>query len=147
LATSDNEVDLAVSLLECTIGVALFGRWRRGPLLPVAVLVIVVVLATSIIASVVVTIIMVIIAMIAPAVVMPVVAIIVTVVVMSVTAAVVEAIIASIPMLYILSHILGSERPSYFSIAGLKYFGYLIVRRCHEKVGKLLTALRLADGA
>jgi hypothetical protein len=60
--------------------------------------VIVVVLATSIIASVVVTIIMVIIAMIAPAVVMLVVAIIATVVVMSVTAAVVAAIIASIPI-------------------------------------------------
>jgi hypothetical protein len=28
-------------------------------------------------------------------------------------------------MLYILSHILGSERLSYFSIAGLKSFGYL----------------------
>jgi hypothetical protein len=26
-------------------------------------------------------------------------------------------------MLYILSHILGSERPSYFSIAGLKSLG------------------------
>jgi hypothetical protein len=34
-------------------------------------------------------------------------------------------------MLYILSHILGSERPSYFSMTGLK----------------LLTALRLADVA
>jgi hypothetical protein len=53
---------------------------------------------------------------------------------------------ARIVMLYILSHILGSERPSYFSIAGLKSFGYLIVRRRLEKVGKLLTALRLADG-
>jgi hypothetical protein len=50
-------------------------------------------------------------------------------------------------MLYILSHILGSERPSYFSIAGLKSFGYLIVRRRREKVGKLLTAPGLADGA
>jgi hypothetical protein len=50
-------------------------------------------------------------------------------------------------MLYILSHILGSERPSYFSIAGLKSFGYLIVRRRREKAGKLLTAPQLADGA
>jgi hypothetical protein len=50
-------------------------------------------------------------------------------------------------MLYIMSHILGSERPSYFSIAGLKSFGYLIVRRCREKAGKLLTAPGLADGA
>jgi hypothetical protein len=41
---------------------------------------------------------------------------------------------------------LGSERPSYFSIAGLKYFGYLIVRRRREKAGKLLTAPGLADG-
>jgi hypothetical protein len=49
-------------------------------------------------------------------------------------------------MLYILSHILGSERPSYFSIAGLKSFGYLIVRRRREKAGKLLAAPELADG-
>jgi hypothetical protein len=32
-------------------------------------------------------------------------------------------------MLYILSHILGPERPSYFSMAGLKSLGHLIVRR------------------
>jgi hypothetical protein len=50
-------------------------------------------------------------------------------------------------MLSILSHILGSERLSYFSIAGLKSFGYMIVRRHHEKAGKLLTAPGLADGA
>jgi hypothetical protein len=50
-------------------------------------------------------------------------------------------------MLYILSHILGSERQSYFSIAGLKSLGYLIVRRRREKDGKLLTAPGLADGA
>jgi hypothetical protein len=50
-------------------------------------------------------------------------------------------------MLYILSHILGSERPLYFSIAGLKSFGYLIIRRHREKAGKLLTAPELADGA
>jgi hypothetical protein len=50
-------------------------------------------------------------------------------------------------MLYILNHILGSERPSYFSMAGLKSLGYLIVRRRREKAGKLLTALGLADGA
>jgi hypothetical protein len=31
-------------------------------------------------------------------------------------------------MLYILSHILGSERPSYFSMPGLKSLGYLIIR-------------------
>jgi hypothetical protein len=50
-------------------------------------------------------------------------------------------------MLYILSHMPGPERPSYFSIAGLKSFGYLIVRRRHEKAVKLLTAPGLADGA
>jgi hypothetical protein len=54
---------------------------------------------------------------------------------------------ARIAMLYILSHMLGSERPSYFSIAGLKSFGYLIVRRRREKAGKLLTAPGLANGA
>jgi hypothetical protein len=50
-------------------------------------------------------------------------------------------------MLYILSHILGSEQSSYFSIAGLKSFGYLIVWRRREKAGKFLTAPGLADGA
>jgi hypothetical protein len=50
-------------------------------------------------------------------------------------------------MLYILSHILGSERLSYFSIAGLKSLGYLIVWRRREKVGQLLNAPGLADGA
>jgi hypothetical protein len=50
-------------------------------------------------------------------------------------------------ILYILSHILGLERPSYVSIADLKSFGYLIVRRRREKAGKLLTAPGLADGA
>jgi hypothetical protein len=40
-----------------------------------------------------------------------------------------------------------SERPSYFSIAGLKSLGYLILRRRRENAGKLLTALGLADGA
>jgi hypothetical protein len=50
-------------------------------------------------------------------------------------------------MLYILSHILGSEQPSYFSMAVLKSLGYLIVRRHHENVGKLLTTPGLADRA
>jgi hypothetical protein len=54
---------------------------------------------------------------------------------------------ARVVMLYILSHILGSERPSYFSMAGLKFLGYLIVWRHREKAGKLLTAPGLADGA
>jgi hypothetical protein len=50
-------------------------------------------------------------------------------------------------MLYILSHILGSERSSYFSMAGLKSLGYLIVWRRRENAGKLLTTLGLADEA
>jgi hypothetical protein len=50
-------------------------------------------------------------------------------------------------MLYILCHILGSERPSFFSMAGLKSLGYLIARRCRENAGKLLTAPGLAIGA
>jgi hypothetical protein len=100
LATSDDEVDLAVSLLECTIGVAPIGRWWRRPLLPAAVLAIVVVLATSIImpiiSSVVVTIIMTTITTITFVVVALVVAVIATVVVVSVIAAVVEAVVAAI---------------------------------------------------
>jgi hypothetical protein len=99
LATSDDEVDLAVSLLERTIGVAPFGQWRRSPLLPVPVLVIVVVLATSVISSVVVTIIMEIITMITLVVITPVVAVIVMVVVTSFIAAVVAVIITSIPII------------------------------------------------
>jgi hypothetical protein len=50
-------------------------------------------------------------------------------------------------MLYILSHIHGSGRPSYFSMASLKSLGYLIVWRRRENARKLLTALGLADGA
>jgi hypothetical protein len=102
LATSDDEVDLAVGLLECAIGVAPFGRWWWSPLLAVVVAGTVVILATSIIASVVslviVTIITVIIMMIASAVIAPVVAVVVAVVVISVIEAVVEVIITSIPI-------------------------------------------------
>jgi hypothetical protein len=50
-------------------------------------------------------------------------------------------------MLYILSKILGSERLSYFSMAGLKSLGFLIVLRGRENAGKLFTAPGLADGA
>jgi hypothetical protein len=99
LATSDDEVHLAVSLLECTIGVAPFGRWRRRPLLLVAILAIVVILVTSVITSVIVTIITVIIATISLVVVTPVIAVIATVVIASVIMAVVAAIIMSIPIL------------------------------------------------
>jgi hypothetical protein len=54
---------------------------------------------------------------------------------------------ARVVMFYILSQILGSERPSYFSMADLKSLGDLIVLRCREFVGKLLTTPELADGA
>jgi hypothetical protein len=54
---------------------------------------------------------------------------------------------AHVAILYILSHILGSEPLSYFSIEGLKSLGYLIVQRHREKARKLLTAPGLADGA
>jgi hypothetical protein len=102
LATSNDEIDLTVDLLECTIGVAPFGRWRWSSLLAVVVVGTVVVLATSIImpvvSSVIVTIIMVIITTIASVVVAPIVAVVATVVVMSVIAAVVTVIITSIPI-------------------------------------------------
>jgi hypothetical protein len=101
LATSNDEVDLAVGLLECTIGVAPFGRWRRRPFLPVVVWSVVVVLATLVITSVVAAIIMTIIATITPVVVAPVVAVIATVIVASVITAVVAAIITSIPIVVV----------------------------------------------
>jgi hypothetical protein len=50
-------------------------------------------------------------------------------------------------MLYILSQILGSKRPSYFSMTGLKSLGYQIILRLRENAWKLLTALGLAGGA
>jgi hypothetical protein len=97
LATSDDEVDLAVGLLECTIGVAPFGRRRRCPLFTVVVLAVVVVLATSIITPVVVTITMVIITTITS--VAPVGAIVTMVVVASVVAEVVAVIITLVPII------------------------------------------------
>jgi hypothetical protein len=96
LAAINNEVDLMVGLLECTIGVAPFGRWRRCPFFTVVVLAIVVVLATSIIMSVVVTIIMAIVTM--NTYIAPVGAVVATVVVASVVVAIVAAIITSIPI-------------------------------------------------
>jgi hypothetical protein len=105
LATSNDEVDLAVGLLECAIGVALFGRWRWSPLLAVVAAGTMVVLATSIItpvvSSVVVTIIMAVITTIASVIVTPVVVVVVTVVVTSVIAVVVAAIIESIPIVIV----------------------------------------------
>jgi hypothetical protein len=99
LATSDDEVDLAVGLLKHTIGVAPFGRWRWSSFLPVVVVVIVVVLATSVISSVVALVIVAIITTITPVVITPVVTVIATVVVVSVIAAVVATIITSIPII------------------------------------------------
>jgi hypothetical protein len=86
LATFDDEVDLTVGLLECNIGVAPFGQWRRCPLFVFAV---VVVLATSLITSVAVMIIAAIITTITS--VAPVGAIVTTVVIASIVAAVVAA--------------------------------------------------------
>jgi hypothetical protein len=91
LATSNDEIDLAVGLLEGTVG------WcRRCPLLAVVVLAVVVVLAMSIITLVVVTVIAAIITRIAYVALVG--AVVVTVVVASVIAAVVVAIITSIPI-------------------------------------------------
>jgi hypothetical protein len=92
LTTSDNEVDLAVSLLERTVGVAPFGRWWRCLLLAVVVLAVVVVLATSIITPVVVTIVVAIITTITS------VALVGAVVATVVVASVIAAIITSIPI-------------------------------------------------
>jgi hypothetical protein len=103
--TSNDEVDLAVGLRDCAIGVAPFGRWWWSPLLAVVVAGTVVVLVTSIITPVVslvvVTIITVIITTIAFAVIAPVVAVVATVVVTSVIAAVVAVIITSIPIVVV----------------------------------------------
>jgi hypothetical protein len=99
LATSDDEVDLIIGLLERTIGVDPFGRWWWSPLLPVVVMGTVVVLATSIITSVVLSVVVMIITMITSVVVAPVVAVIVMVDVAPVIAAVVAAIITSIPII------------------------------------------------
>jgi hypothetical protein len=49
LATTDDEVDLAIGLLERTVGVAPFGRLWWSPFLSIIVLAIVVVLVTSIV--------------------------------------------------------------------------------------------------
>jgi hypothetical protein len=100
LATTNDEVDLTVGLLEHTIGVAPFGQRRWSPFLPIVVAGTEVVLATSTITSVVspvvVTSIMAIITMITSVVAAPVVAVIATVVVAPVIAAIVAAVITSI---------------------------------------------------
>jgi hypothetical protein len=94
LATADDEVNLMVGLLECTIGVAPFGRWRWSPFLPIVVVAIVVVLATLIIALVMSVIVALVITTITHVVITPVVTVIATVVVASIVA----AIITSIPV-------------------------------------------------
>jgi hypothetical protein len=103
LATADEEVDLAVALLECTIGVAPFGRRRWSSFLSIVVMVIVVVLATSIItliiSSVIALVVMDIISTITPVVVTLVVAVIAMVVIASVITMVVTTIITSIPVI------------------------------------------------
>jgi hypothetical protein len=103
LATTDDEVDLAVGLLECTIGVAPFGRWWWSSFLPIVVLAIVVVLATSvvtwIIPSVVTLVVMEIVTTATHVVVSLVIAVITTVVVAPVIAAAVTVIITSIPII------------------------------------------------
>jgi hypothetical protein len=100
LATSDNEVDLAVGLLERTIGVAPFGRWWRSLLLAVVVAGTVVIPATLIITPVVslvvVMIITAIITTITSVVVTPVVPVVTAIVVTSVIAAVVAVIVTLI---------------------------------------------------
>jgi hypothetical protein len=94
LATADDEVNLAVGLLEHTIGVAPFGRRRWSLILSIIVVVIVVVLATSIIAPVTSAIVALVVAAIIPIVVMPIITVIATVVVVPIIA----AIITSIPV-------------------------------------------------
>jgi hypothetical protein len=99
LATSDDEVDLAVGLLECTVRVAPIGWWRRCPLLTVVVWAVVIVMATSIITPVVVTVIMASITTIASDALVG--AVMTTVVVASVIAAVAAVIITSIPIVIV----------------------------------------------
>jgi hypothetical protein len=103
LATSDDEVDLAVGLLKRAIGVASFRWWWWSSFLLVVVVVIVVVLATSTIASVislvVALVVVAITTMITPVIVTPVIAVIAMVAIASVIAVVVAAIITSIPVI------------------------------------------------
>jgi hypothetical protein len=103
LATTDNEVNISVGLLERTIGVAPFGRWRWSLFLPIIDVAIVVVLATSMIASIISSVValfvVAIITTITPMVVTPVVAVIEAVIVAPVIAAIVAAIIMSIPVI------------------------------------------------
>jgi hypothetical protein len=99
LATADDEVDLMVGLLKHAIGVAPFGRWRWSSFLPIIVLAIMVVLTTSIVASIVALVIVAFITTIHFVVVMSVIVVITTVVVTPVIAAVVAAIITSISVI------------------------------------------------
>jgi hypothetical protein len=97
LAATDNEINFSIGS-QCTTGVAPFGRRWWRPFFSIVVVTVVVVLATSVIASVIPTIIAVVIMAIILAVVTHVVAVIVTIVVMSIVAAVLVVIITSIPV-------------------------------------------------
>jgi hypothetical protein len=103
LVTVDDEVDLAVGLMECTVGVAPFGRWWWNSFLSIVFLAIVVVLATSVvmwIISLIVTLVaMAILTTVTPVVFSLVIVDNATVVVTPVIAAVVTAIITSIPII------------------------------------------------
>jgi hypothetical protein len=98
LATADDEIDLSVGSLECTIGVAPFRQWWWSMFFSIVVVTVVVVLATSVIASVIPVIIALVVTAIIPMVATPVIAVIVTIVITSVVVAVVAVIITSIPI-------------------------------------------------
>jgi hypothetical protein len=98
LASADDEIDLSVSRLEHTVGVAPFRQWWWSPFFSIVVVAVVAVLATSVITSVISAIIALVVMAIILAVVAPVVAVIVTIVVTSVVMEVVAAIITSIPV-------------------------------------------------
>jgi hypothetical protein len=99
MATTDDEVDLTVSILECTIGVAPFGWWWWSPFLAIIVMAIVVVLATSIITSIILSVVALVVAAITLVVATSVVMVIAMVVVAPIITVVVAAIITLIPVL------------------------------------------------
>jgi hypothetical protein len=92
LATTDDEVDLSVGRLECTIGVAPFEWWRWSLFFPIVVMAVVVVLATSIIASILSSVVTLVVTAITPVVITPIILVIATVVITFVIAAIGSAI-------------------------------------------------------
>jgi hypothetical protein len=100
LATTDDEVDLSVGGLECTIRVAPFRWWRWRSLLAIVVVAVVVVLAMSIITPTISVVTVLVVMAITLAVVTPVIAVVSTIVVTPIIAAVVAAIITSIPIVF-----------------------------------------------